>query len=116
MLVRWAPVCQLELLPELVAAGMRSSYHGHAGLRQLMADWADAWERIDLTPQWVVDTGDAAIGLGHSACAAGRAGVELESPIAFVWWSERGLVVRQRDFSDWDEALRAAGIPTAAAR
>jgi hypothetical protein len=26
------------------------------------------------------------------------------------------LFVRQRDFSDWDEAIRAAGITTAAAR
>jgi hypothetical protein len=30
-----------------------------------------------------------------------------------VVWAERGLVVREHDFTDWDEALRAAGIPTA---
>src|SRR6266480_4433121 len=38
MLVRYAPDCHVESLREMVAAGMRSAYHGHAGLRELAAD------------------------------------------------------------------------------
>jgi len=43
-------------------------------------------------------------------------GIEFDSPVAFVCWAERGLVVRQRDFSDWDDALREGGILASAAR
>src|SRR2546429_8310862 len=65
MLVRWAPDCQLELLPELMAAGMRGIYHGHAGVRELAADWTDTWERMDLIPEEIVDARNPVIGLGH---------------------------------------------------
>jgi hypothetical protein len=34
---------------------------------------------------------------------------------AVMRWVARGLIVREHDFSDWDEALRAIGIPTEAA-
>ena len=115
MLVRWAPDCQLELLPELMAAGMRGIYHGHAGVRELAADWTDTWERMDLIPEEIVDARNPVIGLGHLRLRGRGSGVEFNSPIAFVWSFERGLVVRQRDFADWDEALRGAGIPTASA-
>jgi ketosteroid isomerase-like protein len=109
-LLRWAPDCQLDLLPELTAAGMRTSYHGYEGLRELMADWADAWERIDLKPQEILDAGNPAVCLGHFRVRGRGSGVDLHSTFAFVWWAKRGLVVRQRDLSDWDEALRVAGI------
>ena len=42
-------------------------------------------------------------------------GIELDSRLGQVTWIERGLIVRERDFSDWDEALRVAGIPATAA-
>jgi hypothetical protein len=41
-------------------------------------------------------------------------GIELDSRLGQVTWIERGLIVRERDFSDWNEALRMVGIPTAA--
>jgi ketosteroid isomerase-like protein len=110
MLLRWAPDCQLELLPELVAAGMRSTYRGHAGICELAADWRDTWEENIPFPQEIIDVGNPIIALGHLHLRARGSGVEFDLPIAFVWWFERGLIVRQRDFSDWEEALRAAGI------
>ena len=39
----------------------------------------------------------------------------VDSRLGQVFWIERGLIVRERDFADWDEALRVAGIPLAAA-
>jgi hypothetical protein len=69
---------------------------------------------LTLTPQEIVDAGNPVIGLGHFRLRARGSGIEFDGPIAFVWWWERGLVVRSQDFSDWDEALRAAGIPTVA--
>ena len=43
---------------------------------------------------------------------ARTSGIELDSRLGQVFWVERGLIVRESDFSDWDEALRAAGVLT----
>jgi hypothetical protein len=37
---------------------------------------------------------------------------KLETEVAQLLTIERGLVARERDFFSWDDALRAAGIPT----
>jgi ketosteroid isomerase-like protein len=115
MLVRYAPYFQLEIPREWIAAGMRSAYKGHAGLREWAADMREAWERIEAIPQEIVDAGNPVVVLGHFRLRARGSGIELDTPVGVVFWVERGLTVRQPTFTDWDEALRAAGIPTAAA-
>jgi ketosteroid isomerase-like protein len=110
MLVRYAPHYQLEIPREWVAAGMRSTYWGHAGAREWAADMREAWERIDATPEEIVDAGNPVVVLGHFRLRARGSGIELETPVGVVFWIERGLTVRQPTFTDWDDALRAAGI------
>ena len=41
-------------------------------------------------------------------------GIELDSHLGQVFWVERGLIARERDFSDWDEALRVLTAHVAA--
>jgi ketosteroid isomerase-like protein len=113
MLVRYAPDYHFEPQREMVTAGMRSVYRGHAGFREAAADLRDAWERADLTPLELFDAGDVFVVLGHFQPRGGGSGIELDSPFGGVYSVERGLVVRERLFFDWDEALRAAGISTA---
>ena len=113
MLVRYAPDYRFEPLHEIVAAGMRDSYHGHAGLREVVADWREAWERMDLFPQEIIDAGNPVVILGRLHLRARGSGIEFDTPVGQVVWVERGLVVRDH-FNNWDEALRVAGIPTAA--
>jgi len=69
---------------------------------------------MDTIPQEIVDAGNPVISSATSGCVPGGAGVEFDTPFGQVVWIERGLIVRERGFADWDEALRAAGIPTAA--
>jgi ketosteroid isomerase-like protein len=111
MLVRFARDCELEVGP-LVGVGMRSSYRGHAGVREVVADLSEAFERMELTPFEILDAGDRIVFLGHLHIRGGGSGVELDSPFAEVLWAERGLIVRDNTFFDWDAALRVAGIPT----
>ena len=113
MLVRYAPDVRLEPLHEIVAAGMRDSYHGHAGLREVAADWREAWERMDTFPQEIIDAGNPVVILGRLHLRARGSGIEFDTPVGQVVWVERGLVVRDH-FNNWDEALRVAGIPATA--
>ena len=114
MLVRYAPDCKVEAYRALIAAGMPSSYEGHGGLRDLFADLREAWERMELIPQEIVDAGNPVVILGHVRLRARGSGIEFDSEVGSVIWTERGLVTRESDFGSWDEALRAVGIPTEA--
>jgi ketosteroid isomerase-like protein len=109
-LARNAPDCRYEPPREFIAAGMRKSYVGHAGVREWAADVREAFERIELAPLEIVDTGDRVVLLSRAYLRA-RSGVELDTDLGSVYWIERGLVLRNRDFADWEEALREAGIP-----
>jgi ketosteroid isomerase-like protein len=112
-LVQHAPDCHLETVREWTAAGMRGSYEGHAGRREIAADWREAWERMDFIPQEIIDAGNPVVVLGHVRLRARGSGIEFDYPFGQVLWAERGLVVREQGFNNWDEALRVAGIPAA---
>ena len=113
-LVRFAPDWHYDAPPEWLIAGMPSVYRGHAGLRQWSADLREAWEFLDHTPLEVVDAGDVIAFLCKIRLRARISGIELDSRLGQVFWIERGLIARERDFSDWDEALRALDVPTRA--
>lgn len=115
VLVRFSPAFHYEPPREWLAAGMRDVYRGHAGIREWSVDLREAWEWIDHKPLEVVDAGDVIAFLCQIRLRARRSGIELDTRLGQVLWSEQGLIVRERDFADWDEALRVAGIPTAGA-
>ena len=113
ILVRYAPDCYLVPPHEWTAAGMRSSYRGHAGWREWAADWFDAWERMELTSVEIIDAGNPVVVLGQVHQRARESGIELDSPYGSVYWTEQGLIVRESHFVDLDETLRAACAPAA---
>ena len=85
---------------------MPETYRGHAGLREWAADLREAWEFVDHTPLEVVDAGDVAAFLCKIRLRGRSTGIELDSRLGQVFWIERGLIVREHDFADWDDALR----------
>jgi ketosteroid isomerase-like protein len=98
---------------EWLIAGMPDAYRGHAGMRQWAADLREAWEFVDHTPLEVVDAGDAVAFLCRVRLRGRSTGIELDSRLGQVFWMERGLIVREHDFADWDEALHMLGIRAA---
>jgi ketosteroid isomerase-like protein len=114
-LVRFSPDWHYDAPLEWLIAGMPSVYRGHAGLREWFAELREAWEILDHTPLEVVDAGDVIAFLCKIRLRARASGIELDSRLGQVFWFERGLIVREHDFSDWDEALRVIGIPAEAA-
>jgi ketosteroid isomerase-like protein len=112
-LVRFAPDYEYDPPREWLVAGMPNHYRGHAGLRQWAADLHDAWEFVDHTPLELVDVGQVFVFRCRVRLRARASGIEFDSELGQVFWLERGLIVRERDFGDWDEALAAAGIHAA---
>ena len=87
-----------------------SPYTGRSGVREWVADMRDAWERMEVRPLEIVDAGNPIVSLGHAHLRARGSGVEFDYQLGAVFWSEQGLIVRELHFSDWNEALRVAGI------
>ena len=114
-IVRFAPDYHYDPPREWLIAGMPTVYRGHAGLRQWAADLHEAWEFLDHTPLELVDGSRVFAFLCRIRLRARASGIELDSRLGQVFWVERGLIVRESDFGDWDEALRVAGLPAAAA-
>jgi ketosteroid isomerase-like protein len=110
-LVRFAPDYHYDPPSEWLIAGMPTVYRGHTGLRQWAEDLREAWELLDHTPQELVDAGKVVAFLCKIRLRGRTSGIELESYLGQVFWIERGLIVRERDFGGWDEALRALGVP-----
>ena len=111
-LVRFAADYHYDPPREWLIAGMPDVYRGHAGLRQWAADLHEAWDFLDHTPLEVVDAGDKVAFLCRICLRARTSGIELDSRLGQVFWTERGLIVRESDFGDWQEALRVIGLRT----
>jgi hypothetical protein len=111
-IVRFAPDYHYDPPREWLIAGMPAVYRGRAGLRQWAADLHEAWEFLDHTPVELVDGGRVVAFLCRIRLRARTSGIELDSRLGQVFWTERGLIVRESDFGDWEEALRVLGLPT----
>jgi SnoaL-like domain len=112
--VRFAPDYHYDPPREWLIAGMPHVYLGHTGLRQWAADLHEAWEFLDHTPLEIVDAGNVVAFLCKIRLRARSSGIELDCRLGQVFWAERGLIVRESDFGDWNEALRVVGAPAEA--
>ena len=110
-LVRFAPDYHYEPPKEWLIPGMPSAYRGHAGLHQWAADLQEAWEFLEHRPLELIDAGDTFAFLCKIRLRARRSGIELDSHLGQVFWVRRGLIVRERDVGDWNEAMRLASSP-----
>lgn len=84
-----------------------STFTGHDGLLQAMADWTDAWDdfrfevlrMVDCDPHVLVHVRQVGRGKGS--------GIEVEGEYSFVHTVQGGQVVRWRMFRSEREALEA---------
>jgi hypothetical protein len=114
-LVRFARDWHYDAPREWLIPGMPSVYRGHAGFREWFDELHEAWEILDHTPLEVVDAGNVIAFLCKIRLRAHASGIELDSRLGQVFWIERGLIVREHDFSDWDEALHTVATAAEAA-
>ena len=84
--------------------------HGHAGMRETLASWAQAWGELTVEVDEVTEVDDEQIlAIGRQHARGGTGGVELEAPTATLYRLRDGRIATMRFFLDVDEARAAAG-------
>jgi len=85
-------------------------YHGHDGLREVMADWIGIWD------DWAIELLRAREVDGYVLATArqrGRgkgSGAQVESEVAFVFTVRRAAITRWQMFRTEHDALGAIGL------
>ena len=86
------------------------AYVGHQGYRELLADFDQDWEHVQMDPSEFREVGDKVVVLGHLRARSRASGMDVVVPMGFVWTLRDGKAVHGRTFSDQAEALAAAGL------
>jgi hypothetical protein len=83
---------------------------GRTAWLESLAEVRDAWERMDFTPSFLIDSGDQVATLGSFTARGAASSIDIEERYAQVIDIGHGLAARERDFNDWVEGLRAGGF------
>ena len=83
---------------------------GHAEALEAFRDYYDTWERLELRPEEIIDTGDELIVFVHEVARGRKSGVVVETDTAAISTLNGGRVVQVHNYLDRKEALEAAGL------
>lgn len=93
------------------AIGRDAPYAGPAGLRDYLADVAQIWEELQVTPSEVEARGEVLLVCGRVYARSREFGIR-DVPVAWIWHVRDGRVVRGEVFPDPEQAIaRFAAIP-----
>ena len=82
---------------------------GTAEMRRFWDEWHAVWDMtIDITE--TRDLGDTVVALGRMRTRGEASGVNLESPVGYVFEFDGPLARRVRAYRDEAEALEAVGL------
>jgi ketosteroid isomerase-like protein len=99
-----------ELHSAIVGGAEGNIYRGHDGFRRWFADSFESFE--ELTNEWSEfrDLGDRVLAFGHVKARGRGSGMEIDSPMGWVFTVRRGKVVKAEGFLSRAEALEAVGL------
>jgi ketosteroid isomerase-like protein len=83
---------------------------GHQEMMRGFDDYFTVWERLDLRPEEIIDTGDQLIVFVHEVARGKESGIVVETDTATISTLREGVTVRVRSFMDRSQALEAAGL------
>jgi ketosteroid isomerase-like protein len=95
-----------NVLPDHAGA----TYHGFEGIVRATEQWMEPYENVVIDLERVVDGGECVISIHRALLKAQHTGIELESPLAYIWRFRAGKIIEIRGYLDPDEALKAAGL------
>jgi ketosteroid isomerase-like protein len=93
---------------DLLPPDMDTVYRGHEGYRRFWRLWLDAFPDIRWEPEDILDFGDKTLVTARQTGRGGSSGIAVSERVFQLFTYRRGLVIRQEDFLDRDEALEAA--------
>jgi ketosteroid isomerase-like protein len=99
----------VELLP-IRAQLEGTSYRGHEGFLQMVADLTTDWDGIRIDYTDLRESGDQVVAVSRLSAQGKASGVALDVPLAFVFDFRDGVAVRVQSFTDTAEAFAVAGI------
>jgi uncharacterized protein len=101
---------EAELHSAIVGGAEGHVYRGHEGFRRWYEDSFESFE--ELRNEWSEfrDLGDRVVALGHVKARGRESGVELDSPMGWVFTVRRGKLLRAEGFLSRADALEAAGL------
>jgi ketosteroid isomerase-like protein len=85
-------------------------HRGREGYRRMWQGLIEAFEDLKIEPEEVIDCGDRGLVAGRVTGHGSKSGVGIDEPLFQVFTMRRGLVIRQKDFVDRQQALEAAGL------
>ena len=99
-----------ELHSAIVGGAEGNVYRGHDGFRRWYADSFESFE--ELRNEWSEfrDLGDRVLAFGRVQARGRESGVEIDSPMGWIFTVRGGKVLKAEGFLDPAEALEAAGV------
>lgn len=94
------------ILPDHVG----ESYRGPEGVTRALARWFEPYEEVEIKLERIVGSGDRIVSVHHVRTKARHTGIELETPLAYMWVFSSGKVTYFKSFLDTEQALQAAGL------
>lgn len=96
---------EMEFFPVVTAeaVGREAPYTGSTGLHDYLADVAQVWEELQITPSEVERRGDLLLVRGRVYARSRELGIR-DVPVAWIWGVRDGRFVRGEVFTDPQQA------------
>ena len=101
---------EVELYPGVIAPDHDGKLLGHAGWHEFIRIAIGAWETVSVEPKERIETEDGRILSLDLWRFQGRDGIGIERELPTLYAFRDGLIVRIDGFTDYAEALEAAGL------
>ena len=85
--------------------------HGTEAVRRYVQDWLDMFEEFTNVAEDLLDVGDdRVVAVQHITGRARLSGIETELRYAAVYTLRERKIIRVREYSDREQALKAVGV------
>jgi ketosteroid isomerase-like protein len=85
-------------------------YHGHEGVRQVMADWIGSWDDWSIEILGAREVGDLVVAKARQLGRGVGSGAPMDAEAIFVFTVRKGLIARWQMFSSEEQAMKAVGL------
>jgi ketosteroid isomerase-like protein len=83
---------------------------GYKGIGRAVERWLEPFDDVRIELERIVGTGDCLVSIHRAQMKARHTGIDLETPLAYLWTFREGKVIHFRSYLDPAEALEAAGL------